>query len=117
MPAEHYGFILDHNPHDQALLPISAFPDSFATYLQQQQHNSSQCWLHCNGIPGWQLLRDLRCWAVSPAERKIQGHLAGAGQRISITGDTKVCCFLSSTPFWSKPVDCLHLFCVSSNVE
>ena len=30
------------------------------------------------------------CWVVSLAECKLQGHLAGAGQRISIGVDTKV---------------------------
>jgi len=83
---------LAHNPHDEAFLPLSAFPSSFATYLEQQCRTASHCFLHCNGIPGWQLLQDLRCYAATPMERKQLGHLAIAGQRISLANDTEVCC-------------------------
>jgi len=89
--AEHYGFVLAHNPHDEAFLPLSAFPSSFATYLEQQRRTVSHCFLHCNGIPGWQLLQDLRCYAATPMERKQLGHLAIAGERISLANDTEVC--------------------------
>ena len=92
MVAEHYGFVLAHNPHDEAFLPLSAFPSSFATYLEQQRRSVSHCFLHCNGIPGWQLLQDLRCHAATPMERKQLGHLAIAGERISLANDTEVCC-------------------------
>ena len=39
----------------------------------------------------WQLLQDLRCSAVFPAQHKLQRQLALAGQRISIPGDAKAC--------------------------
>lgn len=88
--AEHYGFTLADNPHDQADIPLSAFPDAFTAYLTQQGRSASHCFLHCNGIPSWSLLRDLRCCAAKPAERKQLGHLAVSGQRISVAGDLKV---------------------------
>ena len=88
--AEHYGFTLADNPHDQAEIPLTAFPDSFTAYLTQQGRSPGQCFLHCNGIPSWTLLRDLRCYTAKPAERKQLGHLAMAGERISAAGDIKV---------------------------
>lgn len=88
--AEHYGFTLADNPHDQAELPLTAFPETFRAYLTQQGRCPGQCFLHCNGIPGWTLLRDLRCFAAKPAERKQLGHLALSGQRISLAGDLQV---------------------------
>ncbi|KAA6425332.1 MAG: hypothetical protein FRX49_04825, partial [Trebouxia sp. A1-2] len=95
---EHYGFVLAHNPHDEALLPLSAFPSSFATYLQQQCCTARHCFLHCNGIPGWQLLQDLRCYTATPMERKQLGHLAIAGERISLANDTEVVLMLVLPP-------------------
>ena len=88
--AEHYGFALADNPHDQAEIPLTALPESFTAYLTQQGRTPGQCFLHCNGIPGWTLLRDLRCYAAKPSERKQLGHLAVSGERISIAGDMKV---------------------------
>lgn len=89
--AEHYGFTLADNPHDQADIPLSAFPESFTAYLTQQGRGGGRhCFLHCNGIPSWALLRDLRCFAAKPAERKRLGHLAVSGQRISAVGDLRV---------------------------
>ncbi|KAL0036386.1 hypothetical protein WJX77_005489 [Trebouxia sp. C0004] len=87
---EHYGFVLAHNPHDEAHLPLSAFPSSFASYLEQQRRTARHCFLHCNGIPGWQLLQDLRCYAATVMERKQLVHLAVAGERISLANDTEV---------------------------
>ena len=88
-PAEHYGFTLADNPHDKAPLPDSAFPLSIAAYLEQQASSSGHRFLHCNGIPSWQLLQELRCCVASAAEKKRGRHLAAAGMRISIAGDTK----------------------------
>ena len=88
--AEHYGFTLANNPHDQAEIPLTAFPKPFTAYLTQQGRSPGQCFLHCNGIPGWSLLQDLRCYAAKSAERKQLGHLAVSGERISIAGDIKV---------------------------
>ena len=90
LSAEHYGFVLADNPHDQALLPPLAFPKNFAAYLLQQHRSASQCFLHCNGIPSWQLLQDLRCYAATPDQRKQLRHLALAGDKISIAGDIMV---------------------------
>jgi len=58
--AEHYGFVLDSNPHDAALLPIGALPDSQLRGGLQQK----DCWLHPCGVPSWELLRALRIWAA-----------------------------------------------------
>ena len=58
--AEHYGFVLDSNPHDAALLPIEALPDIQLRAGLQQKH----CWLHPCGVPSWDLLRTLRIWAA-----------------------------------------------------
>ena len=88
--AEYYGFTPADNPHDQAEIPLTAFPESFTAYLTQQGRRPGQCFLHCNGIPSWTLLRDLRCYAAKPSERKQLGHLAVSGERISVAGDIKV---------------------------
>lgn len=98
MFAEHYGFVLANNPHDEALLPLAVFPDSFAAYLHQQHRSPSHCFLHCNGIPSWQLLQDLRCYAAAPVQRKQLGHLAVAGEPISVAGDTQVCSLSMANP-------------------
>ena len=66
-------------------------------YLQQQHRSSGHCFLHCNGIPSWQLLQDLRSYAATPLERKQMGHLAVGGERISIAGETVVSCLHSWT--------------------
>ena len=58
--AEHYGFVLDSNLHDAALLPIGALPVSQLREGLQQK----DCWLHPCGVPSWELLRALRIWAA-----------------------------------------------------
>ena len=65
---EHYGFMLEDNPHDTAQLPLelvlahagsgrasgSSSSASPAPLLQ------SECFVHANGRPSWGLLRALR---------------------------------------------------------
>ena len=59
--SEQYGFVLDSNPHDAALLPVGALPDGLVRAGLQQK----ECWLHPCGVPSWDLLRALRIWAAS----------------------------------------------------
>ena len=59
--AEHYGFVLDDNPHDAALLPVGALPDD----QLQGSIQPRECWLHPCGTPSWGLLRALRTWAAT----------------------------------------------------
>ncbi|GLC41210.1 hypothetical protein PLESTB_001526700 [Pleodorina starrii] len=89
---EHYGFVLQDNPHDTAQLdpaalplPSSARAAAGAPYLAP-----SDCFLHANGQPSWQLLHLLRYCAASPAERRSAGHLMAAGERVSEQGDRQV---------------------------
>lgn len=93
--AEHYGFVLADNPHDKAPLPTSAFSHAIAAYMEQQGSSGGHRYLHCNGIPSWQLLQELRSCVASTAEKKQSWHLAAAGMRISIAGDMRVSRFLS----------------------
>lgn len=58
--AEHYGFVLDDNPHDRAKLPLKLLPSSL-----QGQVTVDACWLHPNGYPSWDLMKSLRLWAAS----------------------------------------------------
>ena len=59
--AEHYGFVLESNPHDAALLPVEALPHSQLREAVQQR----DCWLHPCGVPSWTLLEALRIWAAA----------------------------------------------------
>ena len=42
-----------------------------------------------SGVPCWELLRALRLTCATPAERKLHGHRAAAGQAISTTHDVR----------------------------
>ena len=66
--AEHYGFVLDDNPHDAALLPVGALSDD----QLQGSIQPRECWLHPCGTPSWGLLRALRTWAAT-----LCGHGCG----------------------------------------
>ncbi|KXZ46488.1 hypothetical protein GPECTOR_43g924 [Gonium pectorale] len=102
---EHYGFVLEDNPHDTALLdpelllqqlPPAALAAAAAHGLDPPPP-AAECSLHADGAPSWQLLRLLRFCAATPAERRSGGHLMAAGERVSeqVKGQTgpygKVC--------------------------
>ena len=94
--AEHYGFVMADNPHDAAHMPFEAFSDTFAAHMKQNPSRSGHSYLHCNGVPSWQLLQSLRYCMASSAEKKKCGHLAAAGERISVAGDIQVCSVLQN---------------------
>ncbi len=63
---EHYGFLLEANGHDRAILPPGVFgalePDLAAAGLVHAER-----WLHPLGVPCWHLLLALRlATAVRP---------------------------------------------------
>ncbi|KAK9908367.1 hypothetical protein WJX75_006775 [Coccomyxa subellipsoidea] len=75
---EHYGFVSEDNPYDTAQLPVIMLPEGLqgtvpltATYLQR------------NGMPSWELLRDLRIWAASQLGCRQCCYLATEGKPIS----------------------------------
>ena len=57
--AEHYGFLLDGNAHDRALLPPGAF-GALEPGLAAAGLAPAQRWLHPGGLPCWSLLHALR---------------------------------------------------------
>ena len=66
MDAGQYGFVLEDNPDDQAMLPLEAFAlTALAAHVQP-----SEVWLHWNGIPSWKLLSGLRLATASRQERR-----------------------------------------------
>ncbi|CAK0784490.1 hypothetical protein CVIRNUC_007694 [Coccomyxa viridis] len=76
---EHYGFVLDDNPHDAALLPVGALPDG----QLQGSVQPRECWLHPCGTPSWGLLRALRTWAATSCGHGARKHAALEGMRVS----------------------------------
>ena len=65
MLAELYGFVLEENPDDQAMLPLLAFGNNLAQHVQP-----ADAWLHWNGVPSWHLLWGLRLATASSQERR-----------------------------------------------
>ncbi|PNH05183.1 Protein SET DOMAIN GROUP 40 [Tetrabaena socialis] len=93
---EHYGFVLEANPHDTApldpaLLPL---PDSARYAPGAPPLAPADCFLHANGQPSWQLLHLLRYCAATPPERRSWGHKLAAGERVSQEGDRRVLSWL-----------------------
>lgn len=81
---EHYGFVLPAtlNPHDLAVLPSSCLPAAVVSALAADKRA-----VHPNGMPTWDLLRELRLAAMSQAERRASGYLAACGERVSAAND------------------------------
>lgn len=69
---EHYGFVLNPNPHD--CIPLVVPGGGTIT-------------LHCNGVPTWEGLRDLRLAALPRVKHARFAHLARCGARISMEND------------------------------
>lgn len=67
---EHYGFVLEDNPHDVAVLPTSALPGPVVTQLESM---GAEPVIHANGNPSWELLRALRLAGLSSEERASAG--------------------------------------------
>lgn len=82
---ELYGFLLDSNPHDTALLPVDTIQHNMRVLMQQQKQQeegasrqwkrqlrqpqrserevdvcAADCWVSATGTPSWQLTRALR---------------------------------------------------------
>lgn len=80
---ELYGFMLDDNPHDQALLPLDTIQHNMQQLLKQRQRQqqgegrqwkrqqqqpvmcrvdvgAADSWVSVRGYPSWELLRALR---------------------------------------------------------
>ncbi len=58
--AEHYGFVLEDNPYNTAQLPVEKLPEDIRGTVPVK----ASC-LQRNGMPSWELLRELRIWAAS----------------------------------------------------
>ncbi|GLI63985.1 hypothetical protein VaNZ11_007094, partial [Volvox africanus] len=88
---EHYGFVLQYNPHDTALLDpaLLPVPSAARTSAGSPCLTPADCFLHANGQPSWQLLHFLRYCAASPAERRSAGHRMAAGAAVSQQGDRR----------------------------
>lgn len=69
---EHYGFVLQDNPHDTVILT----PDKFPPAVQQQLLSlGTACTLHADGNPSWELLRALRLAGMTADERRESAFL------------------------------------------
>lgn len=64
---EHYGFVLQDNPHDVAVLPVELFSEAVQRQLDEW---GALPLVHNNGNPSWELLRALRLTSLSKEERK-----------------------------------------------
>ncbi|GAX85075.1 hypothetical protein CEUSTIGMA_g12495.t1 [Chlamydomonas eustigma] len=99
---EHYGFMLDENPHDVVLLPThlvnrvvsNSLSGAAKTLLTaggcQDVLKETECFIHYDGHPSWALLLYLRTCAAKPHERRKSGHVLAAGERVSLSGDLQV---------------------------
>ena len=77
---EHYGFVLqDSNPHDIAVLPLSALPEAVVMQLRDM---GAEAIMHNDGNPSWEMLRVLRIAALNPAQRKSSAWIALNDQKI-----------------------------------
>ena len=76
---EHYGFVLENNPHDVADLPASAFPALVQSQLEAAGVTPS---VHSDGNPSWDLLRALRLASLTPQERSTSAYLALRDERV-----------------------------------
>lgn len=63
----YYGFCLEDNPHNTALIPIIHFSKS----VQQHIGLEEDAYLHNNGYPSFQLMRALRMASLDARERKL----------------------------------------------
>ncbi|KAG2501249.1 hypothetical protein HYH03_001056 [Edaphochlamys debaryana] len=95
---EHYGFVLDDNPHDAAPLDVDflPLPPSARALPGPPPPAPAEAFLHPSGHPSWALLAWLRRCAATPAERRTLGHALAAGERISEEGDRQVLRWLSA---------------------
>ncbi|KAK9858441.1 hypothetical protein WJX84_008343 [Apatococcus fuscideae] len=82
---EHYGFVLEDNSHDRALLD--------PTWLKgcHPPAPHAACWLHPSGRPSWELLSLLRQMFASAAQERSRRHLAAEGKRIGRHSEMAVC--------------------------
>jgi hypothetical protein len=61
-----YGFTINDNPNDTCLLPIGLFPELIQKHLACQ----SECFLHVDGNPSFDLIRAVRLGVLHDKERK-----------------------------------------------
>ena len=59
--AEHYGFQLDDNPHDTALLPRHVLAHALGSEAAAQL-KAAQASVHACGVPSWALLQVAWSW-------------------------------------------------------
>ncbi|KAK9835753.1 hypothetical protein WJX74_007290 [Apatococcus lobatus] len=88
---EHYGFVLDDNPHDKAHLD--------PTWLEGCHPMPSQtaCWLHPSGRPSWDLLSHLRQSFATLPKEKAHRYLAAEGICVGPDSEMAVCqCLLAA---------------------
>lgn len=79
---EHYGFQLEDNPHDTAILPRAIVQRVLGEKAAEELPLEAAA-LHPCGIPKWSLLQALRLSAADPSDRRRSGHRAAAGQPIT----------------------------------
>jgi hypothetical protein len=63
---QYYGFCLQDNPHDTALIPIDYFMPVVSQHLSQQE----DVYIHHDGSPSFQLIRALRMASMDSDSRK-----------------------------------------------
>jgi len=93
---EHYGFLLQDNPHDTVLLP----PELLCSEERQSgvlnglpTHVSvpaKECYITRNGVPSWEVMKALRLACLGSRQRKSCGYLAAAGQPCSTESEIQV---------------------------
>jgi len=85
---EFYGFQLDDNPHDMALLPAGPLSRAIGTSASGGLRAEDAA-LHACGMPTWLLLQALRKAAASSPEWKSGAHRAAAGLAVTPAAEVR----------------------------
>lgn len=75
---EHYGFLIDENPHDTVIIPVAHLGLKDVGRIVQKD-----IYALSDGSPSWEVLKHLRLASATPFERTRFGYLAVSGSRIS----------------------------------
>lgn len=75
---EHYGFLLEDNPHETVIISLKHLGLKTTGDLGQKD-----VYALSDGSPSWEALKQLRLASATPLERAQLGHLAISGSKIS----------------------------------
>lgn len=91
---EYYGFCLEDNPHDTALLPIDYFCDTVQQQLSCLGVADTDVYIAYNGNPSFELMRGLRLASLNSSERKKYAFKVLNDEAVDSASEKKACQFL-----------------------